>query len=47
MELETHLMLAYRLSMLPQVALIELPQEVERVGTMLNRLIASLRAKNQ
>ena len=46
MELETHLILANRLNMLPQPALIELQQEVERVGMMLNRLITSLRAKN-
>ena len=47
MELETHLILANRLSMLAQPALIELQQEVERVGMMLNRLITSLRAKHQ
>jgi four helix bundle protein len=47
MELETHLILANRLSMLPQSALIELQEQVERVGMMLNRLIVSLRSKNQ
>jgi four helix bundle protein len=46
-ELETHLILANRLSMLPQPALIELQQEVGRVGMKLNRLITSLKAKHQ
>ena len=45
MELETHLILASRLSFLPEEVLDELLSETERVAKMLNRLITTLKSR--